>query len=91
MQSRKEERVDVRLDTHRLDIAMALRGIRSYIQLADEAGMSARNLQYAMREGRCTFDVLNKLAVALGVNPIDLLVTPGHPDPKLAALVALSA
>jgi len=36
-------------------------------------------------------NVLVGLADALNCNPIDLIVTPGFPDPKLEALVALSA
>lgn len=81
----------IRVDSRRLDIALAARGIRSDVELSELSGVDARTIRNVRRLGTCTFKVLNQLAAAIECNPIDLLVTPGYPDPKWDALVALSA
>lgn len=81
---------DVRLDNKRLDVVMAAAGIKTDRALGELSGVDERTIRNVRRHGKCSFDVWNKLAAALGCNPIDLLVTEGYPDPKWAALVALS-
>ena len=81
----------VRIDETRLDIAMAVGGIRSDAELSAKSGVDQRTILNVRRHGSCTFKVWNLLAKATGCNPIDLLVTTGYPDPKWEALAALSA
>ena len=81
----------LRVDSKRLDLAMAAAGIRQYEDLADAASISSQTIRNIRKEGICSMNVLSALADALNCNPIDLIVTPGFPDPKLEALAALSA
>lgn len=81
----------IRVDSRRLDIAMAAAGIRTDKELAAKSGVEDRTIRNVRSSGTCSFKVLNSLADAIGCNPIDLLVTPGYPDPKWGALAALSA
>lgn len=82
---------EVKVDAKRIDIAMATAGIRQYEDLADAAGISSQTIRNIRASGVCSLKVLGSLAHALNCNPIDLIVTPGFPDPKLGALAALSA
>ena len=81
----------LRVDSKRLDLAMAAAGIRQYEDLADAASISSQTIRNIRKEGICSMNVLSALADALNCNPIDLIVTPGFPDPKLEGLAALSA
>ena len=81
----------LRVDSKRLDLAMAAAGIRQYEDLADAAKISSQTIRNIRKDGVCSMNVLIGLADALNCNPIDLIVTPGFPDPKLEALAALSA
>jgi DNA-binding Xre family transcriptional regulator len=81
----------LRVDEKRLDLAMASAGIRQYEDLADAAKISSQTIRNIRKDGICSMNVLASLADALNCNPIDLIVTPGFPDPKLEALAALSA
>ena len=78
------------LDSKRLDIAMVTADIKSDEELARRISVTSGTIRNIRRTGRCQFDTLNAIAIAVGRNPIDLLVTPGHPDPNLVALAALS-
>lgn len=80
----------VRIDEKRLDIAMIVGGIRNDSDLSEKSKVDQRTILNVRRHGTCTFKVWNQLAGACGVNPIDLLITTGYPDPKWEALVALS-
>jgi DNA-binding Xre family transcriptional regulator len=80
----------IKVDSRRLDVALAAAGIRSDRELSEKSGVDERTLRNVRRLGTCTFKVLNSIADAIGCNPIDLLVTPGYPDPKWEALAALS-
>ena len=81
---------DVRIDNKRLDVAMAAAGVKTDKALDSLSGVDERTIRNVRRNGKASFEVWNKLATALDCNPIDLLVTEGYPDPKWAALVALS-
>ena len=81
----------LRVDSKRLDLAMAAAGIRQYEDLADAASISSQTIRNIRKEGICSMNVLSALADALNCNLIDLIVTPGFPDPKLDGLAALSA
>ena len=81
----------LRVDEKRLDLAMAGAGIRQYEDLAAAAKISSQTIRNIRKDGICSMNVLAALANALNCNPIDLIVTPGFPDPKLEALAALSA
>lgn len=81
----------LKVDKKRLDLAMAQAGIRQYEDLATAAEISSQTIRNIRRDGICSMNVLAALASALDCNPIDLIVTPGFPDPKLEALAALSA
>lgn len=81
---------DIFVDATRLDIAMAIAGLRTDEKLAEKSGVDDRTLRNIRKLGKCSFDTLNKIASAIGCNPIDLLRTTGYPDPKWDALAALS-
>lgn len=81
----------LRVDSRRLDIAMAAAGVRTDNALAELADITDRTIRNIRTAETCSMQVLERIADALGCNPIDLLTTPGFPDPKLGALVALSA
>jgi DNA-binding Xre family transcriptional regulator len=92
MSARKEENEaakSVRIDGRRLKVIMDTKGIDTFEDLARTADLDRRTITRIRKLGTCEFEVWNKLASGLGCNPIDLLVTPGHPDPKSEALVAL--
>jgi DNA-binding Xre family transcriptional regulator len=80
----------IRVDSRRLDVALAAAGIRTDRELAEKSEVEERTIRNVRKLGTCSFKVLNSLADAIGCNPIDLLVTPGYPDPKWEALAALS-
>lgn len=80
---------DIRIDADRLRIAMAMAKIHTEEELAKKSNISARTLRNIKNSGVCSFEVLRDLSVAVGRNPIDLLVTPGFPDPKSEALAVL--
>lgn len=80
---------DIKVDSRRLDVAMAAAGIRTDNELAQKSTVDERTIRNVRKLGTCSFKVLNSLADAIGCNPIDLLVTPGYPDPKWEALAAL--
>jgi DNA-binding Xre family transcriptional regulator len=89
MEAYMENNRTIKVDSRRLDIALAAAGIRSDRDLAEKSEVDERTLRNVRRLGTCSFKVLNSIANAIGCNPIDLLVTPGHPDPKWEALAAL--
>lgn len=81
----------VKVDSRRLDIAMALAGMRTDEALADASGITRQTIGNIRNSGSCSLRVLSRLASSLECNPIDLLITPGYPDPKLGALAEMSA
>lgn len=81
---------DILVDATRLDIAMAVARIRTDEKLAEKSDVDDRTLRNIRKNGKCSLDTLNRIASAIGCNPIDLLTTPGYPDPKWDALAALS-
>lgn len=81
---------DILLDATRLDIAMAVARIKTDEKLAEKSGIDGRTLRNIRKNGKCSLDTLNRIATSIGCNPIDLLVTPGYPDPKWDALATLS-
>lgn len=81
--------MEVKVDEKRLDIAMAAAGIKTDEKLAELSNIDPRTIRNVRTTGLCSFKVWNALATAIGCNPIDLLVTYGHPDPKWEALAAL--
>ncbi len=85
-----QERI-IRVDARRLDIAMALAGMRTDESLAESSGVTSQTLRNIRASGTCSLRVLARLASSLNCNPIDLLITPGYPDPKLGALAEMSA
>ena len=82
---------NIKVASRRLDIAMAIAGMRTDESLAEAAGITGQTIRNLRSSGTCSFRVLNQLASSLNCNPIDLLVTPGYPDPKLDALAEMSA
>lgn len=80
----------IKFDSRRLDVAMAIAGIKTDEELGKRAGIDKRTIWNARNLGKINFTSLNGIAAALGCNPIDLLVTPGFPDPKWEALADLS-
>ncbi len=81
---------NVRIDAKRLKIAMTIKGLETDKDLAAASGVDERTIRNIKSNGSGSFEVWNRLAEACGCNPIDLLVTPGYPDPNWAALAALS-
>ena len=80
----------VRIDPQRLKITMTAAGIHTDKELAEKANITIRTITNVKKFGTCSWDAWNSIASAIGCNPIDLLVTQGYPDPKWAALAALS-
>jgi len=80
----------IRVDEKRLKVAMIAAGIKTDRDLAEKSGVDERTIRNVKRLGTCSFDAWNKLAMAIGCNPIDLLVTQGYPDPNWVTLAALS-
>lgn len=72
----------IRFDTQRLKIAMAIAGINTEKELAKRSGVDARAIRYIKERGTLTFETWNKLALAIGCNPLDLIVTDGHPKQR---------
>lgn len=81
----------IRVDKQRVKVLMAIRGIDNYQDLATKTGMHYNNLLRMVNTGRFSVDSLEQLANALSVNPIDLIVTPGYPDPNLEPLARILA
>ena len=81
----------IHIDPDRLRIAMAMAKIHTEEDLAKHSNISSRTLRNIKKNGTCSFEVLRDLSIAVGRNPIDLLVTPGFPDPNSEALAVLSA
>lgn len=80
----------LKVDPRKLDIAMATSGVRTDNALAEMANVTDRTIRNIRNEETCSLRVLERIAISLGCNPIDLLTTPGFPDPKSDALAALS-
>lgn len=76
----------VRVDAKRLNLAMAAADMRTDEELARRSGVTTQTLRNIRRDGTCSLRVLGDLARACAINPIDLLITPGFPDPKVPAL-----
>lgn len=81
--------MEVKVDEKRLNVAMAAAGIKTDDELGKLSEVDARTIRNVRTTGSCSFKVWNALAKATGCNPIDLLVTTGHPDPKWEALAVL--
>lgn len=79
-----------RIDEGRLNTAMKAANLETDKDLATASGVDERTIRNIKSNGSGSFEVWTKLAEACGCNPIDLLVTPGFPDPNWAALAALS-
>lgn len=81
-----KEQSNLRIDERRVRVAMAMKGIDSYKELADMTNMHYNSILKILATGRFSVDSAEALAVALNVNPIDLMVTEGFPAPNWAAL-----
>lgn len=75
------------MDTVRLDVAKSTNAIRTDRELAKRAGITDRTLRNIRNSGNVSMDILEKIAIAVNWNPIDLIATPGYPDPKSVAPV----
>ena len=69
---------------------MAAAGYKTDSAFAEAIGIDIRTLLNIRKQQKCSWDVWDGMADKLNCNPIDLLITPGYPDPKWAALAALS-
>lgn len=81
-----KEQSNLRIDERRVRVAMAMRGIDSYADLAKMTDMHYNSILKILSTGRFSVDSAEALANALGVNPIDLMVTEGFPAPNWDAL-----
>jgi DNA-binding Xre family transcriptional regulator len=77
----------LRLDGRRLKVLMAMNGIDTLPQLAEQANMHYNSVYKMVNTGRFSIDSIESLANVLGCNPIDLVTTEGYPDPKSVPLV----
>ena len=84
----EEVKRTVLVDAKRIDVAMAIVGVKSDEELARLADVTSQTIRNIRNTNSCSLRVLSDVASALDINPIDLLVTPGYPDPKAGALVA---
>ncbi len=76
----------VLVDPVRLDVAMAQAQVKSDEELSRRSNVTRQTINNIRTANSCSLRVLGDLAHALGINPIDLLITPGFPDPKALAL-----
>ena len=79
----------IRVDEKRLKVAMVAAGIKTDRELAKKSGIDERTIRNAKRIGSISWDAWNRIASAIGCNPIDLIVTPGYPRPKSETLADL--
>jgi transcriptional regulator with XRE-family HTH domain len=71
----------LRIDGERVHALMREKGIRSVQELAAMSGVHANTLTPVLRGGGWSARTAERLAAALGCNPIDLLVSEGYPEP----------
>ena len=71
----------LRIDGERVHVLMRERGIGTLQELAGISGVHANTLTPVLRGGGWSAKTAEKLAEALGCNPIDLLVSEGYPEP----------
>ena len=79
----------IRIDERRLKVAMITAGIKTDKELAKKADVDERTIRNAKSKGSISWEAWGKISAAIGCNPIDLIVTPGYPDPKSATLANL--
>ena len=75
----------IRLDRKKLDYVMLMRDVPSYRELAKRVDVHHNTLNNMVNHDRYSMDLLERVADALGVNPLDLLTTEGFPEPVLVA------
>jgi transcriptional regulator with XRE-family HTH domain len=76
----------VKISEQKVRMFMALVGIESQKALAERAGVGQTTLVALLHGSRSfTGDTLDRIATALECNPLDLLVTDGHPAPHMGA------
>lgn len=63
----------MKLDVFRIKIEMARKGL-SIAEVARAANRNPQQFTSALRRGRCNTKVLHLFAVALGVDPIEIVV-----------------
>jgi DNA-binding Xre family transcriptional regulator len=80
-----EVHVALKMDTDMIRHLMVDRGIESQAELARKANMSQVTLVSILKGGAFTLESLEKLAGALAVNPLDLLIAEGYPAPQPSA------
>lgn len=70
-----------RVDGRKLDIARAI-AQTTWEQLAETSGVNTNTI-YKVRHGEnVSFEIVNRIAIALHRNPLDFLTTAGHPPPE---------
>jgi len=77
-----ENAMNIFVDSHKLNVIMAMEGVRTDEDLETRSSVTARTIRNVRQTGRCSFDTLEKLATALEHNPLDFLTTSGFPVPK---------
>lgn len=72
----------LRVNRQRVKELMVDRLIETQLELAQKAGISEGTLVTMLKGGSFSRESLEKVALALDCNPIDLLIADGYPAPQ---------
>jgi len=80
----------LRIDRTRVQALMTLHGVDTMQELSERSGVHVNTLTVVLRGGRWSAKTIERLAIALDCNPVDLLVADGFPAPFSVAPVRSS-
>ena len=75
----------LKVDERKVRVFMADRGIYTIEDLAKLSGVSSFTIRKLFKGAGFKSDTVQRLADALGCNPLDLLTVEGYPDPHVGA------
>ena len=75
----------LKVDERKVRVFMADRGIHTIEELAERSGVTSLTIRRLFKGAGFKSDTVQKLADALGCNPLDLLTVEGYPDPHVGA------
>ena len=78
------------IDRERVDLLMKQVDIGTYADLAKQTGLHKNTLTKILNGSKWHSDTIDKLAIALRCNPIDLISTIGYPSPNWVTLASRS-
>lgn len=75
----------LRINEQMVRMKMVERGIRTVEDLAERTGVTSLTIRTLFKGGDFRAVTLQKLSLALGCNPLDLLIVEEFPDPLVVA------